>query len=160
MHSSRMRTGRSLTVCWRLLPGGGVWSGPRGGWCLCLFFRGGVWSQGVPGPGGSALGGAWSWGCPSMHRGRSPLLWTESQTPVKTLPWPNFVAAGKDGKAQEKSIFCNIILNCHVAQKILQVLTPFLKLTLANPRGTLGMHPPTQSNSFYFHAVFSKIMAE
>ena len=23
-----------------------------------------------------------------------PPLWTESQTPVKTLPWPNFVAAG------------------------------------------------------------------
>ena len=22
--------------------------------------------------------------------------WTESQTPVKTLPWPNFVAAGKN----------------------------------------------------------------
>ena len=22
-------------------------------------------------------------------------LWTESQTPVKTLPWPNFVAGGK-----------------------------------------------------------------
>ena len=29
MHSSRMRTGRSLTVCWSLLPGGGV-SAPRG----------------------------------------------------------------------------------------------------------------------------------
>ena len=26
MHSSRMRTGRSLTVCWSLLPGGGVCS--------------------------------------------------------------------------------------------------------------------------------------
>ena len=45
MHSSRMRTGRSLTVCWRLLTGGVclVWGrggvpGPRGG--------------GVPGPGG------------------------------------------------------------------------------------------------------------
>ena len=24
----------------------------------------------------------------------TPPLWTESQTPVKTLPWPNFVAAG------------------------------------------------------------------
>ena len=24
MHSSRMRTGHSLTVCWSLLPGGGV----------------------------------------------------------------------------------------------------------------------------------------
>ena len=26
MHSSRMRTGRSLTVCWSVLAGGGVWS--------------------------------------------------------------------------------------------------------------------------------------
>ena len=45
MHSSRMRTGRSLTVCWRLLPGGVP--GP-GGWGGV-----GVWSRG---------GGAWSWG--------------------------------------------------------------------------------------------------
>ena len=67
MHSSRMRTSHSLTVCWRLLPGGGcAWSGggvvslvrgrggvpgPRGGgWCtwsrgvVCLF-RGGLASQ-------------------------------------------------------------------------------------------------------------------
>ena len=40
MHSSRMGTGRSLTVCWRLLPGGG---------------------GGVPGWGGvCSWGGAWS----------------------------------------------------------------------------------------------------
>ena len=47
MHSSRMRTGRSLTVCCSLLPGGGVgspWSG--GGVCLvpggvCLVLGGG-----------------------------------------------------------------------------------------------------------------------
>ena len=25
---------------------------------------------------------------------QTPPLWTESHTPVKTLPWPNFVAAG------------------------------------------------------------------
>ena len=80
MHSSRMRTGRSLTVCWRLLPGGGGVPGP-----------GGVPGQGdVPGP-----GGLWH---PSMHWGRHPPppLLTESQTPVKTLPWPNFVAAGNN----------------------------------------------------------------
>ena len=36
-------------------------------------------------------------GYPSMHWGRTPPPpWTESQTPVKTLPWPNFVAAGKN----------------------------------------------------------------
>ena len=91
MHSSRMRTGRSLTVCCSLVPGGvclfrGVsgWSGGgllggggggvsawSGGVCLlqgglpapgvCL-----VWG-GLPGPGGSALvclpgGSAWSQG--------------------------------------------------------------------------------------------------
>ena len=62
MHSSRMRTGRSLTICQSLLPGGV--SAPGGGGCL---FPGGVCSGGVcsggcllPGgvcSGGSALGG-------------------------------------------------------------------------------------------------------
>ena len=33
--------------------------------------------------------------CVSQHALRqTPPLLTESQTPVKTLPWPNFVAAG------------------------------------------------------------------
>ena len=56
MHSSRMRTGRSLTICCSLLPGGGLlpggsalggcaWSG--GGVCS----RGGAWLGGVPGLG-------------------------------------------------------------------------------------------------------------
>ena len=120
-----MRTGRSLTVCWSLLPGGvsaprGVWS-RGGGWCLlpggCLLqgegvsasrgclLPGGVSAQGVSAPGGvcsggmSAPGGVCSWGVgvyPSMHWGRHPNLWTESHTPVKTLPWPNFVAAGNN----------------------------------------------------------------
>ena len=45
MHSSRMRTGRSLTVCRSLLPGWGR-SAPRGGLLL----------------GGSAIGGVFSWG--------------------------------------------------------------------------------------------------
>ena len=44
MHSSRMRTGRSLTVCWSLLPGGGL-------------VGGGVSAPGGSGPGGSAAGG-------------------------------------------------------------------------------------------------------
>ena len=66
MHSSRMRTGRSLTVSCSLLPGGGGWGGAwsggvcsqggswSGGWHLV---RGCAWSGGVPG-----LGGAWSGG--------------------------------------------------------------------------------------------------
>ena len=54
MHSSRMRTGRSLTVCCSLLPGGGV-PGPGG----CLVW-GSAWSRGVPSPrgeGGLPAGG-------------------------------------------------------------------------------------------------------
>ena len=136
MHSSRIRTGRSL------LPGGGV-SAPRavcfrGGVCSqagcllpggCLLWGWGVCSGGgvstpgggvsasrgvsVPGWGVSAPGGVSAlgdllWGglllggvcsqggCllpgkvwyPSMHWGRHPPLWTEWQTGVKILPWP------------------------------------------------------------------------
>ena len=82
MHSSRIRTGRSLTVCWRLLPGGGV----------CLVGGGSAWSGGAClVQGGSLVQG----GLASQHALRqTPPLWTESQTLVKTLPWPNFVAAG------------------------------------------------------------------
>ena len=117
MHSSRMRTGHSLTVCWSaswgvcLVPGGClVWggvcsqgvSGPR----VCLFWGRGVgvsaWSGGV-----CSWGGAWSggsacsrgvclvWGGISQHALRqTPLPPVDRQTPVKILPWPNFVAAG------------------------------------------------------------------
>ena len=61
MHSSRMRTGRSLTVCCSLLPGGVV-PGPGGvsgpGGCVCSWGvsgLGGVSASGrVPGLGGSA----------------------------------------------------------------------------------------------------------
>ena len=123
MHSSRMRTGRSLTVCWSLLPGGclvrvgGLL--PPGGVCLLgggcgpggvsasggvLVLGGlvpgrGVWSWGaVCLPGGSACGGVCLLGgspCRGVYLPQTPPLLTESQTPVKTLPWPNFVAAGK-----------------------------------------------------------------
>ena len=87
MHSSRMRTGRSLTVCWRLLPGGGgVCSGggmsaqggsaPRGVWSGVGLVWGDVCSRGS-GPGGVV----------SQHAlSQTPPLWTESQMPVKTLP--------------------------------------------------------------------------
>ena len=85
MHSSRMRTGRSLTVCRSLLPGGGVsapggcllprgclllggmWSLLLGGWCVwsggCMvpevWSWGGVWSQGGLLRGVSGPGGVW-----------------------------------------------------------------------------------------------------
>ena len=78
MHSSRMRTGRSLTVCCNLLPGG-VWSQGVWSWGGLVLegsglggsAPGGVWSQGglvwgvcsegaVPGGGGALLGGGGS----------------------------------------------------------------------------------------------------
>ena len=91
-----MRTGRSLTVCWCLLPGGrslvprgSAWSGGVSGPRGCLWSGGCLWSRGV------CL--VWGGGLASQHALRqTPGLWTESQTPVKTLPWPNFVAAGKN----------------------------------------------------------------
>ena len=116
MHSSRMRTGRSFTVCRSLLPEGGCllrgvcsWGGcllvggvcSRGG-CLLL---GGVCSGGrclLPGGcllsggcllprGVSALGG-WH---PSMHWGRhSPCEQNDRQV-KKYYLGHNFVAAGK-----------------------------------------------------------------
>ena len=65
MHSSRMRTGRSLTVCCSLLPGGvcawsggvfalGVSSCAPGG---CAWSRGSVCSGGVSAPWGCLLRG-------------------------------------------------------------------------------------------------------
>ena len=90
MHSSRMRTGRSLTVCWSLLPKGGlVWvgSGPGG---LCLVQGGSglgggsgpgeVWSWGVRGlwSGGSRPGGLVRGLYPCMQLGRPP-LWTDTR---------------------------------------------------------------------------------
>ena len=62
MHSSRMRTGRSLTVCCSLLPGGGfclVWgvsAWSKGGVCLvwgvCLVLGGFSLQGGFSLPGG------------------------------------------------------------------------------------------------------------
>ena len=61
MHSSRMRTGRSYTVCRSLLPGGGLHAG---GWCLwsrgVLHAGGCLWSGGFSMLGGG--GGVWSGG--------------------------------------------------------------------------------------------------
>ena len=51
---------------------------------------GGLLPGRVPGPGGSAPGGV------SQHALRqTPLPPVDRHTPVKILPWPNFVAAGK-----------------------------------------------------------------
>ena len=70
MHCSRMCTGRSLTVCCSLLPGGG-WMGLLGGVLLWgvpgwggVFALGGTWSGGAWSGGGwvSGLGGVCSWG--------------------------------------------------------------------------------------------------
>ena len=68
MHFSRMRTGRSLTVCCSLLLGG------------CLV-RGWVCSQGVSAPRGVCSRGVCFWGVyPSMHWGRHPPpLWTDTR---------------------------------------------------------------------------------
>ena len=67
MHSSRMRTGRSLTVCRSLLPGGGVLSQSQGG----VWSWGGLSGPGgVSGPGGCLVpGGVCSRGVwyPIMH---------------------------------------------------------------------------------------------
>ena len=108
--------------------GGGVCSGgsvcSRGvsaGGCLLLGGRGcllwGVSALGVSAPRGVSAtrgcllqGGVCSQGeClllggmyPSMHWGRHPHLLTKSQTPVKTLPWPNFVAAGNNLQQDHK----------------------------------------------------------
>ena len=53
MHSSRMRTGRSLTVCWSLFPGR-----EGGGRGVCVSSsQGGVCSGGVSAPGDICSGG-------------------------------------------------------------------------------------------------------
>ena len=109
MHSSRMRTGRSLTVCWSLLLGGGVWSGGCvWSWGVCS--RGGVCSQAeglLPGSvcsGGCLLPGGCGIPACTESEADTPPLWTESQTLVKTLPWPNFVAAGNDRVSNELDV--------------------------------------------------------
>ena len=62
MRSSRMHTSRLLTICWSLLPGGGVcsWGGVCSGG---VSAQGGACSQGVSALGMSAPRGVY----PSMH---------------------------------------------------------------------------------------------
>ena len=108
-----MRTGRSLTVCWSLLPGGGLLQGPRGD-----SGPGGLWSRGVSPLGGLVLGGVSSQGVCSWGGGLVPGVWSwggyvpactdadppvDRQTPVKILPWLNFVAAGNKKAIQSNA---------------------------------------------------------
>ena len=96
MHSSRMRTGRSLTVCCSLLPEGG--SAPGGGLLLGGSAPvGGVCSwEGLPGRGGGVpgTGGVSARGGVCQHALRQTPPPVDRHTLVKILPWPNFVAAG------------------------------------------------------------------
>ena len=91
-----MRTGRSLTVCWSLLPGG-VWSRWEGGMVLGGMVRGVSGPGGVSGQGG-LVQGVWSGegGISQYALRQIPLSPVDRQTPVKILPWPNFVEAGKN----------------------------------------------------------------
>ena len=61
----------------------------------CLL-QGGVWSQGV--------------GVVSQHALRQTPPWTESQMPVKTLPWPNFVAAFNYRDTLLLHIYSNVVM--------------------------------------------------
>ena len=94
-----------------MLLGGCAWSGgclvwgsaPEG---VCLVWGGLLWG-GVPGQGGCLLWGGF--GIPACTEADTlpPCLWTESQTPVKTLPWPNFVAAGNNNFVSFGSFYFN-----------------------------------------------------
>ena len=176
MHSSRMRTGRSLTVYWSLLPGGGgvlVWGVSALGGCLLpggvwsqggllwgVSAPGGIWSQrgllwggvsgleeGVFGPGGvcsggvSAPGGVCSRGVsagnvciPACTEADTPLL-TESQTPVKILPWPNFVAAGKNS-------YLSNFKNRSFPSKLMNLIHTILPVVIFPPNQSLGTDAP------------------
>ena len=87
MHSSRMRTGRALTVFQYLpVPGGGT----------CLV-RGGVCSEGVSGPRGGTclvLGGG---GVPAWSRGGTCLVRGGVSGPRGYLPGPGGVPAWSRG---------------------------------------------------------------
>ena len=77
--------------------GGGACSGVGGsgpgGWFVCS-------GGGVSGPGGGCLIRGVC--IPACTEADTPPV--ESQTPVKTLPWPNFVAAGNYYHQRNKNI--------------------------------------------------------
>ena len=75
---------------------GGVCSHGEG---RCAWSGGVPSLGGVPGPGGvSAPGGVcvWSGGVSQHALRQTPLPPVDRHMLVKTLPWPNFVAAGKN----------------------------------------------------------------
>ena len=76
-----------------LLLGGGVCS-----WGVLILGGGGV----CPG-GGSVCSRGWcllqGGGIPACTEADTLPPWTESQMPVKTLPWPNFIVAGNKWKS-------------------------------------------------------------
>ena len=99
MHSNRMRTSCSLTVCCSLLPGGVL---PCGGFSLAGGFSpaggspwqgegGSLWQGGSPWQGGFSLAGAGgllhSLPCKGGSYWRPPCEQNEWQTAVKILPW-------------------------------------------------------------------------
>ena len=100
MHSSRMRTARSLTtshsICWGCVcPGGGVCvprgcACPGGGGCVCLggnVCPGGVYAGGMPGGHACPVGV-----CARGVHAQGGICATHTQTAVKTLPCGIFVA--------------------------------------------------------------------
>ena len=66
---------------------------------LASASRGGLLPGGVSAPGGG--------GIPACTEADPPPVWTESQTPVKTLPWPNFVAAGNNMRNKKCHFYSN-----------------------------------------------------
>ena len=77
---------------------GGAWSG-RGVWS-----PGGVWSGGVWSQGGLVRGGLLWGGCGIQACTEAEPLPVDRQTPVKTLPWPNFIAAGNNNTSLNQDV--------------------------------------------------------
>ena len=70
-----------------------------------------VSAKGVSGP----VSGPGGCGIPACTEADTPPPpWTESQTPVKTLPWPNFVAAGKKNRGAKE----RVINSLRTSQKV------------------------------------------
>ena len=95
MHSSRMRTGRSLTVCWSVLPGGGGLV-PGGS---------GVGGYGLGGvcPGRCLLGGGGEDGIPVCTEADPPVNRMNDRQVLKYYLGHNFVAAGNKTSINQKS---------------------------------------------------------